>query len=182
MRKLIQQYAKDLTAGRLASGYEHSYRIYHLAREIGENIEYDDEILHAACFLHDIEMSFGHPESSAEKARAILIETGFTPDKITHVYEAILQHMPGGAPHSQEGRLLHDANLLDSVGAIGFASLAIGSFFWHHFKTMDQVLEHLEKWFSYTNNFLFDKSRQLASSKIEFTKSAIEQFKLELSL
>ena len=32
MKKLIQQYAKDLTAGRLASGYEHSFRVYHLAR------------------------------------------------------------------------------------------------------------------------------------------------------
>ena len=36
VRKLIVQYVKDLTAGRLASGFEHSYRVYHLAREIGE--------------------------------------------------------------------------------------------------------------------------------------------------
>ena len=47
MRKLIQQYAKDLTAGRLASGYEHSYRIYQLARKIGEGMDFDDEVLHA---------------------------------------------------------------------------------------------------------------------------------------
>ena len=159
MRKLIQQYAKDLTAGRLASGYEHSYRVYHLAREIGEDLEYDDEVLHAACFLHDIEMSVGHPKSSAEKARAILIETGFTPENVPIVYEAILAHMPGGSPATQEGMLLHDANLLDSIGAIGLASLAIGSFFWHHFKTMDQVLEHLKKWFSFTNNFFFEKKQ-----------------------
>ena len=46
MRKLIQQYAKDLTAGRLASGYEHSYRIYQLARKIGEGMDYDDEVLY----------------------------------------------------------------------------------------------------------------------------------------
>jgi len=30
-RKLSQQYAKGFTASRLASGYEHSFRVYHLA-------------------------------------------------------------------------------------------------------------------------------------------------------
>ena len=59
MRKLIQQYAKDLTAGRLASGYEHSYRIYQLARKIGERMEYDDEVCyHATRKLYDL--SRGH--------------------------------------------------------------------------------------------------------------------------
>ena len=182
MKKLIQQYAKELTAGRLASGYEHSYRIYHLAREIGEEVEFDDDILHAACFLHDIEMSVGHPKSSAEKAQAILIETGFTPEKISRVFEAILQHMPEGNPTDVEGKLLYDANLLDSVGAIGFARLSIGSFFWHHFKTMDEVLEHLKLWLSYTDNFFFPNTRTMAAGKIEFMESAIQQFSQEMNL
>ncbi len=43
MRKLIQQYAKDLTAGRLASGYENSYSIYQLARKIREGLDYDND-------------------------------------------------------------------------------------------------------------------------------------------
>ncbi len=182
MRKLIQQYAKELTAGRLASGYEHSYRVYHLAREIGEELEYDDEVLHAACFLHDTEMSVGHPESSAEKAQAILIETGFTADRIPAVYAAILQHMPGGAPSSVEGKLLHDANVLDSIGAIGFARLSIGSFFWHHFKTMEEVLGYLRKSLSDTDGFCYEKSKDLAKGKTSFMKRALKQFAEELNL
>ena len=59
VRKLIVQYVKDLTAGRLASGFEHSYRVYHLAREIGEGEPYDDDVLHAACFLHNVEIPRG---------------------------------------------------------------------------------------------------------------------------
>ena len=129
MKKIIQQYVKDLTAGRLASGYEHSYRIYHLAREIGEDLDYDDEILHAACFLHEIERMIDHPEGSREKAEAILVETGFPPEKISHVAEAIHHHIHNSRPVSAEGRLLHDANLLDSIGAVGFARLSIGAFF-----------------------------------------------------
>ncbi len=182
MRKLIQQYAKDLTAGRLASGFDHSSRVYHLTREIGEGLTYDDDVLHAACFLHDVEMSVGHPKSSADKAEAILHETGFTPDKIPQVVEAILNHMPNGRPESVEAKLLFDANLLDSIGAVGFARLAVGAFIWYHFKTMQEVLEYVKRELSFTEKFHFDKSRQLAQDKIEFTKRAVEQFARELHL
>jgi uncharacterized protein len=184
MRKLIQQYAKDLTAGRLASGYEHSYRIYQLARKIGEGMDYDDEVLHAACFLHDIEMSTGHPASSAEKARAILGETGFTPGKIDPVYQAILYHMPGEETEkvSVEGKLLHDANLLETVGAVGLVRLSIGSFFWHHLKTMGEVVDLLKRWRGYADRIYFPKSRKLAEKRIEFLDQAISRFEKELKL
>jgi uncharacterized protein len=188
MRKLIQQYAKDLTAGRLASGYEHSYRIYQLARKIGEGMEYDDEVLHAACFLHDIEMSSGHPRSSAEKARSILGETGFAPGNIETVYQAILYHMPGEqgeVPQEEpsiEGKLLHDANLLETLGAIGLIRLSIGSFLWHHLKTMGEVIELLERWRGYAETFYFPKARRLAEKRIAFLDQAISRFEEELSL
>ena len=184
MRNLIQQYAKDLTAGRLASGYEHSYRIYHLAREIGEALEYDDEVLHAACFLHDVEVTARHPEASAEKARSILQETGFTPGKIQAVCQAVADHMPGAErpDASVEAKLLHDANLLDTLGAIGFARLAIGSFFWFHHKTMGEVLSLMRQWRGYADRFYFPESRRLAARKVEFLDMALEELSNELSL
>ncbi|MGA2761872.1 MAG: HD domain-containing protein [Spirochaetia bacterium] len=182
MRKLIQQYAKDLTSGRLESGYEHSFRVYHLTREIGEEESYDDDILHAACFLHDIEMSKGHPRSSAEKAEAILHETGFVPEKIPLVVEAILNHMPGGSPSSMEAKLLYDANLLDSLGAVGFARLSAGAAVWYHYSTMKELLDYVARELSFTKDLHFEASRALAREKIAFTRAAIEQFSKELHL
>ncbi len=182
MRKLIQQYAKDLTSGRLGSGYEHSFRVYHLTREIGEGIQYDDEILHAACFLHDVEMSVGHPKSSADRAEAILRETGFDPDKIPLVVDAILNHMPDGNPQRVEARLLFDANLLDSIGAVGFARLSVGGFIWYNYKTMQEILTYVSRELSHTEKFHFPRSRELAKDKIAFTRAAIEQFTKELEL
>ncbi|HUI71238.1 MAG TPA: HD domain-containing protein [Spirochaetia bacterium] len=182
MRKLIQQYAKDLTAGRLESGYEHSFRVYHLTREIGEDASYDDDVLHAACFLHDIEMSKGHPRSSADKAEAILHETGFVPDKIAMVVDAILNHMPGGDPSTMEGKLLFDANLLDSIGAVGLARLSAGAAVWYHYSTMKEVLDYISRELSFTKDLHFDSSRRLAQEKIAFTQAAIEQFTRELHL
>jgi uncharacterized protein len=182
MNKLIQQYAKDLTAGRLASGFDHSFRVYHFTREIGEGMDYDEEVLHAACFLHDVEMSVGHPQSSAEKAEAILHETGFTAEKIPLVIDAILNHMPAGKPVSIEAKLLWDANLLDSLGAVGFARLAVGAFAWYRYKTMEEIRAYIERELSYTDRFHFEKSREIAREKIAFTKSAVEQFSRELHL
>jgi HD superfamily phosphodiesterase len=182
MRKLIQQYAKDLTSGRLGSGYEHSFRVYHLAREIAEGLEHDEEILHAACFLHDIEMSVGHPKSSADRAEAILHETGFVPEKIPIVLDAIINHMPNGNPSSIEAKLLFDANLLDSIGAVGFARLSVGAFIWYNMKAMQEILQYISRELSFTEKFHFEKSRELAQDKITFTRAAIDQFSKELHL
>jgi len=188
MRNLIQQYAKDLTAGRLASGYEHSYRVYQLARKIGEEMDYDDEVLHAACFLHDVQMSSGNPESSAEKARAILGETGFASAKIEVVYRAIVHHMPADEgeeapkPLSVEGKLLHDANLLETLGAVGLVRLSIGSFLWHHLKTMGEVIELLKRWRGYAGKLYFTESRKLAAKRVQFLDRAISSFEHELKL
>jgi hypothetical protein len=151
-------------------------------------LDYDDEVLHAACFLHDIEMSSGHPVSSAEKARAILGETGFTPGKIDAVYQAILGHMPGGEAEVTNGepaiagKLLHDANLLETVGAVGLVRLSIGSFFWHHLKTMVEVIELLKRWRGYAETFYFPKARKLAKKRVEFLDQAIYRFEEELEL
>jgi uncharacterized protein len=182
MRKLIQQYAKDLTAGRLASGFDHSFRVYHFTRTIGEGMEYDDEVLHAACFLHDVEMSVGHPKSSAERAEAILHETGFTPDKIPLVIDAIANHMPDGKPLTVEAKLLWDANLLDSLGAVGFARLAVGAFIWYHYKSMLEILTYVKRELSFTEKLHFEKSREIAREKIAFTKAAVDRFEHELQL
>jgi uncharacterized protein len=182
MRKLIQQYAKDLTSGKLGSGYEHSSRVYHLAREIGEGVEHDEDILHAACFLHDIEMSAGHPKSSADRAEAILHETGFDPEKIPVVMDAILNHMPTGNPATVEGKLLFDANLLDSIGAVGFARLSVGAFVWYNMKTMQEILQYISRELSFTEKLHFDKSREMALEKISFTKTAIDRLAKELNL
>jgi len=182
MKNVIQQYAKDLTAGRLASGYEHSYRTYHLARQVGEGIDYDDEILHAACFLHDIERMVDHPRGSAEKARAILTETGFPAGKVSGVAEAIVSHMPGGDPRSVEARLLHDANLLDSIGAVGFARLAIGAFFWYHYRSLEQVIGMVEEELGNAEELIYPKARELARDKKAFLRKAVDQLKRELAM
>ncbi len=145
-------------------------------------MEHDEDILHAACFLHDVEMSVGHPKSSADRAEAILHETGFVPGKDPRGHRCDPQPHAHGNPASVEAKLLFDANLLDSIGAVGFARLSVGAFIWYNMKTMQEIHQYIARELSFTEKFHFDKSRELARDKIAFTRAAIDQFSKELHL
>ncbi len=180
MRNMIHRYVMDLTGDRMASGYSHCQRVYHLARELEEN--YDDDVLYASCFLHDLVVGDDGHRKSAIKAEQILHEVGFPADKISMVVEAIESHWPGSRPKTTEAKMLHDANLLDSLGAIGIIRLSVGSFFWHQKYGIKDVLE-LIKWYrNRATDLIFEKSKELAKIKIDFMDKAIKELDEEQHL
>jgi HD superfamily phosphodiesterase len=181
MQNIIIQYAKDMCAGRLARGFDHVNRVYHLAKHLED--DYDDEVLLAATYLHDIILTEPHQLQSAEKAEAVLHEVGFEPGKIIQVKEAILNHIPEGDPKTTESKMLHDADILDSLGMSGIARLAIGAFFWRGAKNLVDVLRHIREYKERAESHLIlDRSRQLAREKIEFMEKALDQLEKELSI
>lgn len=112
--------------------FSHQPRLYDLATQLAENQPFDDDVLYAAAWLHDLGVFFGHrPEDpaslaswdnvayAAEQAPALLRQFGFPPQKIPAVVAAILTHQPSGKPTSFEGVLLRDADILEQLGAIG---------------------------------------------------------------
>jgi uncharacterized protein len=115
-----------------ADKYAHQPRLYHLATKLSEGRSYDDDILFAAAWLHDLGVFIGHrPEDVAalatwdhiayanSKVPGLLHQFGFPPDKIPAVIEAIRTHLPSGQPTSFEATMLRDADLLEQLGAIG---------------------------------------------------------------
>ena len=111
--------------------FSHQARLYQLARRLAEGQAYDDDILHAAAWLHDLGVFIGHrPEDpaalaawdhvayAARQAPQLLRQFGFPEDKIPAVVDAIRMHLPSGKPDSFEGTLLRDADMLEQLGAI----------------------------------------------------------------
>lgn len=179
-RNIINQYVKDLTGDRLASGYGHCYRVYHLARELDDN--FDDDILYASCFLHDTVTGPDDDklyELAAEKAEQLLHEAGFPAEKINLVSECIRTHLPGNKPTIKEAQLLHDANLIDSLGAIGVVRLSIGAFFWYHYKNLNQVLDLIKSFREKSKYLIFPKSIKLSKIKIDFMDKLISEMEKE---
>ena len=112
--------------------FSHQPRVYHLAKRLAEGQPYDDDVLYAAAWLHDLGVFHGHrPEDpaalaawdnvayAAKEVPALLRQFGFPAEKIPAAIEAIRTHLPSGQPTTFEGTLLRDADLLEQLGAIG---------------------------------------------------------------
>jgi len=112
--------------------FSHQSRLYQLARELAEEQPFDDDVLFAAAWMHDLGVFVGHrPEEPAalaawdnvayavKQAPEILTRLGFPAGKIPAVLEVIKTHLPSTQPTSFEGVLLRDADILEQLGAIG---------------------------------------------------------------
>jgi uncharacterized protein len=107
--------------------FDHVLRVLALAERLAHAEGADMEIVRAATLLHDVARGHGdrletdHARAGAEIAQQILV--GNPPDKVEAVTHAITAHRfrTGPAPQSIEAKVLHDADKLDAIGAIGVA-------------------------------------------------------------
>jgi uncharacterized protein len=112
--------------------FGHQPRLYALSTAIGKGMEYDDDVLFAAAWMHDLGVYIGHrPSNPAElerwnhvpytiaRTRELLAACGFPIEKLEGVTEAIRTHQPFDDPTTTEAVILRDADILEQLGAIG---------------------------------------------------------------
>lgn len=117
--------------------FGHQPRHYALACRLGEGMDFDDDVLFAAAWMHDLGVFLRHRPSDPEKlarwdhvpytisrTRELLTGWGFPVEKLERVAEAIRTHQPQAAPAQDaperiEAVLLRDADILEQLGAIG---------------------------------------------------------------
>jgi uncharacterized protein len=114
--------------------FGHQPRLYALACRLGQGLDYDDDIVFAAAWMHDLGVFLGHrPSDPAQLAkwdhvpytvartRELLPAWGFPLEKLDDVEEAIRTHQAKDSPGIIEAVLIHDADILEQLGAIGVA-------------------------------------------------------------
>ncbi len=129
-RPAIREYIR--TEARPVDKYSHQPRLYALTLLVGKNLAYDDDVVFAAAWLHDLGVFAGHrPENvealaqwdnvayACEKAPPTLRRFGFPQEKIFAVVEAIRTHQPNAEPQTTEAIILRDADILEQLGAMG---------------------------------------------------------------
>jgi uncharacterized protein len=114
--------------------FGHQPRLYALACKIGEGekIAYDDDVVFAAAWMHDLGVFLGHrpadPGALAQwdhvpytiaRTRELLAGWGFPAQKINLVAAAIGTHQAHQEPLEIEAILLRDADILEQLGAVG---------------------------------------------------------------
>ena len=107
--------------------FDHVQRVLATAERLAREESADWEIVRTATLLHDVARGHGdrmaedHARAGAEIARQLL--SGHPAEKVEAVAHAIAAHRfrAGPAPQTIEAKVLHDADKLDAIGAIGVA-------------------------------------------------------------
>jgi uncharacterized protein len=115
-----RQYYEGADAGH---DFDHVLRVLALAERLGRSEGADLDIVRAAALLHDVARGQGvdHAQAGAELTYHLL--AGQPTERVEAVAHAVAAHRfrTGPAPQTLEARVLHDADKLDAIGAIGVA-------------------------------------------------------------
>lgn len=190
-RKSVESYIR--AEAQPQDKFGHQPRLYALACRIGEGMEFDDDILFAAAWMHDLGVFLGHrpkdPEELARwdhvpytivRTRELLEGWGFPAEKLEGVAEAIRTHQPKDEPKSAEAILLHDADILEQLGAIGVlrAVVKVGrDTRYATFSSVTQVIHGAIE--SLPGRLCLNVSRDLAQPRIEFLRFFVAEIERE---
>ncbi len=172
--------------------FSHQPRLYALACELANGLPVDDDILYAACWLHDLGVFIGHrPEDPAQLATwdnvayaiaqtpPLLLRLGFPPEKIPAVQAAIRDHHPEARPTAIEAILLHDADLLELLGAVGLLRTLGKVGRDTRYQTFADLLPVLERYSQIDAELLSEKARRLAAPRLALLRQFIQQAREE---
>jgi uncharacterized protein len=173
--------------------FGHQPRLYALTQQIGAGLTYDDDVVFAAVWLHDLGVFIGHrPEDTEtlktwdhvayviEHAPAILKVAAFPEEKIPTVLEVIRTHQPKDTTLTIEATIVRDADIVEQLGTIGITrTLAkLGSD--TRFCTFTEALHALKKQLTTLPDQLrLDTSKALAAPRIEIMQSFIDSLETE---
>ena len=166
----------------------HQARLYELARRLAGEKPFDDDVLFASAWLHDLGVFIGHrPENPAElakwdnvayavqKAPQLLRDVGFPYEKIPAVLEAIRTHLPSGKPATFEGILLRDADILEQLGAIGIlrtvSKVGRDTRFVHFRDAISSLRRALDE---LPGRLQLDSARALAAQRVKLLREFLE--------
>lgn len=175
--------------------FSHQARLYELALTLAEKQPFDDDVLFAAAWMHDLGVFIGHrPEDPAalaawdnvayaiERTPGILRKFGFPESKIPAVLEVIKTHLPSSRPTSFEGALLREADILEQLGAVGILRTVskVGRdtrfvVFAAALQVLRRNLENLPKLLT------LDSARRQAEPRLELLKDFLEAAESEAS-
>jgi uncharacterized protein len=167
--------------------FGHMPRLYALAVRLGQGLEYDDDVLFAAAWMHDLGVFLGHRPQDPEKlkiwdhvpytvarTRILLPTWGFPVEKLDAVEQVIRTHQPQNEPELNEAVILRDADILEQLGAIGALRALVKVGRDTRFPTYSSVLPVMRKAVELLPGKLrLDRSRALAVSRVKLLEAFI---------
>jgi len=168
--------------------FGHQPRLYALATQVGRGVEYDDDVLFAAAWMHDLGVFSGHrPKDPAQlsrwdhvpytirRSRELLAEWGFPPEKLDGVEKAIRYHQAKDEPPTKEGMLIRDADILEQLGAIGILRAAVKVGRDSRYPTFSSIVPVLQNAVNHlANQTRLIGSKAMVESRVEMLRSFLD--------
>ncbi len=184
-RKQVEANARHLHTDS-THDWDHVQRVKKVAEEIAREEKADEEVVEAACLLHDCGYAEDweqHEKTSAKKAKEILEKTSFPKQKIERVVACIESHRfsARGKDESLEAKILRDADKLDAIGAMGVARC----FMWtgEHKTTFQVAVGHFhEKLLKVKETMQTKAGKRIAGERHAFMLEFLEKLRQESAL
>lgn len=167
-------------------GFDHVQRVLSLIKIIGENVDYNEEVVWYSTYLHDWgafpkfnpeKVELGHEVRSREVAETILSESELTSSIKNIIFESIENHDYRTCHQTKyiETTLLRDADFLDFLGIIGIArEFARGP------KDIKECYKHvIARRDAVINKLVLPKSKMIAKTRISRMNEFLELLKKE---
>ena len=173
--------------------FSHQERLYALAKLVGIGQVYDDDVVFAAAWLHDLGVFIGHrPEDLAALANwdmigyavktvpPLLKQFGFPDEKTSLVIDIIREHQPSGNPGQIEGVIIRDADILEQLGAVGILRTVSKIGRDTRFQTFPDALRMLQmNADTLINQLRLPASRQLAEPRLQLLNAFLQAAKAD---
>jgi uncharacterized protein len=173
--------------------FSHQERLYALTKHVGIGQVYDDDVVFAAAWMHDLGVFIGHrPEELAalanwdmiayaiQRVPSLLKQFGFPEAKTPLVLDIIREHQPSGNPAQIEGAIIRDADILEQLGAVGILRTVSKIGRDTRFQTFPDALQVLQKNAdTLFNQLRLPASRELAKPRLELLQAFLQTAKAE---
>jgi uncharacterized protein len=189
-RTAIIQYIQNQANPR--DKFDHQPRVYRLARTLAEDRPYDDDVLFAACWMHDIGVFIGHrPEDPIALAKwdnvsyaikvtpGLLTGWGFPVEKTQPVNDCIQQHLPTATPGSIEATLLHDADVLEQLGAVGLIRTVSKIGRDTRFIYQLDAIKSIQRQITMPQHLVLPKAKELAKPRVALLQAFLDEWEAE---
>ncbi len=173
--------------------FGHQPRLYALACRVGADLQFDDDVVFAAAWMHDLGVFAGHRPSDPDqlarwdhvpytiaRTSELLASWGFPAEKTSAVAAAIRTHQPHDEPEAIEAIILRDADILEQLGAVGVLRAVCKVGRDTRFPTFSSVVPVLEKAVTTLPGKLrLESSRRLAEPKVRILQSFLSEVREE---
>ncbi|PKL78684.1 MAG: hypothetical protein CVV27_02990 [Candidatus Melainabacteria bacterium HGW-Melainabacteria-1] len=164
--------APDYVGKDIMHGWAHIQRLLRLARQLASDYSHDPEVLELGAYFH------GNIYAREDEIRRFLTETKLPAEQIERVVQAAYESQTDARPESIEGKLLHDAHLLEGGKTFMITkSLVTGT---ARGQSLEATLAYIENHVLGKFQCCLPESQALYAEKEAYTRDFLSELKSQL--